>query len=140
MWTERAARASFQSQDVRTAEQEVEHQRSRHELRKSGSNGCASHSHVSDIDKEVVEDHVQCTSHDVQYGGNLHVAGAFQHRTAQPVHLEEDAAEPDNGEINGSVMGYLLRASQPIGKWTTDENAGYRDDKTENQTTDQCLA
>ena len=128
-----------EAQHAAAEEQEVEHQRRRDELGNASSQGGSHDTEADDVDKEVVEQHVQDAHQDVQHRRNLHVARALEHRAGQALQLEEDAAHADDGEIQRGIGGYLRRAAQPVGQGTADEEPGDGEHEAERHAAHQRL-
>ena len=77
---------------------------------------------------------------DIQETRDLHIARALQHRARQTLHLEEDTAETEDGEIERGIVGDIFCAAQPIGEERTDDDRRQRNHKSPDETANERLA
>ena len=128
-----------QSQHVTAAEQEVEHKECGDQLGQSCAHGGSLDTHVHLRDEDVVEDDVEHTHEDVQCRRDAHVAGALQHGTGKAFHLEEDAGEADEQEVDGGVAGDVGRSAEPEGQLLMYGDTCHGEHKAPEETADERL-
>ena len=125
----------MQGQNLIAPQGHIGHRHHRHYIGTQCTQGSTHHPQMDNINKKVIERHVEAAHHNAQHTGYTHVARTLEHGCHEMIKQYHRQCERKDEKISRGIGSYVVTATQPIGQRTVNPHTHQTNKQCKHQTT-----